>query len=273
MKKIMRKIGYAIFTLISLLYIYPVICVFLNSFKTSAEIRTSGVNFPATLYFGNYKAAWIQGNFGRSFLNSVLVTGLSLILIYTVNLITSYPFARAEFKGKKAFYILFLSGIMFPIQMAVIPLFKMITRLHLVNNPIGLVFVYTAFSIPMGIMLIGNAIKEMPVELEEAARLDGCKTVILLFRIILPVIKPVMGTVMIINAINTWNDLLLPIITLTTKDSKTMPAGLMYFSGQYSTQWEFVTAAVIIISIPMILFYLVMQKDIVNGLAAGAVKS
>ena len=121
--------------------------------------------------------------------------------------------------------------------------------------------------------MISNFIKGLPVEIEEAASIDGCGTVRMMFQIVRPLIKPVMSTLIIINAINIWNDLLLPIIVLTTKDSKTMPAGLMYFSGQYNTQWEYVTAAVIIISLPMIIFYILMQKDIVNGLASGAVKS
>lgn len=272
-RKILAIVGYVILSIIAFCYIYPVLIVFMNSFKTSSEIRTSSLGLPENIYLGNYITAWVKGNFGRAFLNSVVVTGLSLLLIYILNIITAYPFARMHFKGKKALYFIFLSGIMFPIQMAIIPLFRIITKMHLVNNPLGLVFVYTAFSLPMGIMIISNFLQATPMELEEAAVMDGCGTMRMLFQIILPVIKPAVTTVLIINSINIWNDLLLPIIVLTTKDSKTMPAGLMYFSGQYSTQWEFVTAAVVLISLPMVVFYLIMQKDIVDGLAAGAVKS
>lgn len=272
-KKALSICGYSLITVLALLYMYPVFMVLMNSFKTSAEIRTSGLSMPESLYLGNYVTAWVKGNFGRSLINSIIVTGGSLVAIYFLNIITAYPFVRMKFAGKGALFMLLLSGIMFPIQMAIIPLFGMITRLGLVNNPLGLIFVYTAFSIPMGVLLISNFIKGLPVEIEEAASIDGCGTVRMMFQIVRPLIKPVMSTLIIINAINIWNDLLLPIIVLTTKDSKTMPAGLMYFSGQYNTQWEYVTAAVIIISLPMIIFYILMQKDIVNGLASGAVKS
>lgn len=272
-KKGLRICGYLLLTVIALVYIYPVFAVLMNSFKTSSEIRTSGLSLPESFYIGNYITAWTKGNFGRSFLNSIVVTGGSLLAIYFLNIITAYPFARMKFAGKGPLFVVLLSGIMFPIQMAIIPLFKMITRLHLVNNPLGLILVYTAFSLPMGVMLITNFIRGLPLEIEEAASMDGCGIFRMMFQIVRPLIKPVMSTLIIINAINIWNDLLLPIIVLTTKDSKTMPAGLMYFSGQYNTQWEYVMAAVMIISLPMIIFYLLMQKDIVNGLASGAVKS
>ncbi len=272
-KKGLRICGYLLLTVIALVYIYPVFAVLMNSFKTSSEIRTSGLSLPESFYIGNYITAWTKGNFGRSFLNSIAVTGGSLLAIYFLNIITAYPFARMKFAGKGPLFVVLLSGIMFPIQMAIIPLFKMITRLHLVNNPLGLILVYTAFSLPMGVMLITNFIRGLPLEIEEAASMDGCGIFRMMFQIVRPLIKPVMSTLIIINAINIWNDLLLPIIVLTTKDSKTMPAGLMYFSGQYNTQWEYVMAAVMIISLPMIIFYLLMQKDIVNGLASGAVKS
>ncbi|MFI3211894.1 MAG: carbohydrate ABC transporter permease [Eubacteriales bacterium] len=272
-KKILLVIGYCVLAIIAFLYVFPIIIVLLNSFKTSSEIRTSGLGFPENIYLGNYITAWEAGNFGKAMINSIVITGLSLVFIYFLNVLSAYPFARMKFTGKGALYMIFLSGIMFPIQMAIIPLFKIITNLGLVNNPLGLVFVYTAFSMPMGILIISNFIRAMPIELEEAASIDGCGTVRLLYQIILPIVKPAVATVLIINAISIWNDLLLPIIVLTTKDAKTMPAGLMYFSGQYSTQWEYVTAAVMIISAPMVIFYLFMQKHIVNGLAAGAVKS
>lgn len=272
-KKTVKILGYLILSVIAVAYVYPIIAVILNSFKTSSEIRRSGLALPKELYLGNYITAWVKGNFGRSLINSIVVTGISLLLIYIINILTAYPFARMKFRGKNGIFLLFLSGIMFPVQMAVIPLFNMITRLNLVNNPIGLVLVYTAFSIPMGVMIISNFIKGMPIEIEEAAIVDGSGTWRLIFQIIVPLVKPAVTTILIINAINIWNDLLLPIIVLTTKNSKTMPAGLMYFSGQYNTQWEFITAAVVLISLPMVLFYFVMQKDIVNGLAAGAVKS
>lgn len=272
-KKVLKIVGYLLLTALAIAYIYPIIIVVMNSLKTSSEIRMSGLSLPENFYLGNYMTAWEKGNFAKSLINSILVTGLSLILIYFMNIVTAYPFARMKFKGKGTLFLLFLSGIMFPLQMAIIPLFKIITNLNLVNNPIGLVMIYTAFSLPMGVMIISNFIKGMPLEIEEAARIDGCGTFRLLFQIIVPLVKPAVSTVLIINAINIWNDLLLPIIVLTTKDSKTMPAGLMYFSGQYSTQWEFITAAVVLISLPMVIFYFIMQKDIVNGLASGAVKS
>lgn len=272
-KRIKQGIGYFALTAVALLYVYPIMAVVFNSFKTSSEIRTSGLSLPKSLYLDNYITAWQKGNFGNSFINSLIVTALSLVLIYIINLLMAYPFARMKFLGKKVLFLVFLSGMMFPIQMAIIPLFNMITKLNLVNNPLGLVFVYTAFSIPMGVLVISNFIKGMPLEIEEAARMDGCGTFRMIFQIIRPLVKPAISTVLIINAINIWNDLLLPIIVLTTKDSKTMPAGLMYFSGQYSSQWEYITAAVVLISLPMVIFYFIMQKDIVNGLAAGAVKS
>ncbi len=265
--------GYSLLTIVSLLYISPILMMVFNSFKTPSEIRKSPLGLPDSLYFGNYIESWQIGGFGRLFVNSVVVTSVTLILIYIINIVTAYPFARMKFKGKKTLFVIFLSGMMFPMQMAIIPLFKIITKLHLVNNPLSLAFVYTAFSMPMGIYILSTYIRALPKELEEAAEIDGCSGVKLLIKIIVPLCKPALATVMIINGISVWNDLLLPIIVMTKNSAKTLPAGLMYFSGQYQTKWEYITAGIVIISIPMIIFYLTMQKDIINGLAAGAVKS
>ncbi|MDC7233996.1 MAG: carbohydrate ABC transporter permease [Spirochaetales bacterium] len=244
-----------------------------NSFKTSAEIRKSPIGLPDSLYIGNYIETWNTGNFGRLFINSLTVLLLSMAIIYIINLLTAYPFARMNFKGKKYFFLLFLSGMMFPMQMAIIPLFKIITSLRLVNNPLSLALVYAAFSMPMGIYILSTYLKSLPREIEEAAEIDGCSSLKKLLIIIVPLSKPALATILIINGINVWNDLLLPIIVMTKNSAKTLPAGLMYFSGQYQTQWEYITAGIVIISTPMVVFYLFMQKDIINGLASGAVKS
>ncbi|MGD1821880.1 MAG: carbohydrate ABC transporter permease [Pleomorphochaeta sp.] len=265
--------GYSVLTIVALLYISPIIMMVLNSLKTPAEIRKAPLGLPDSFYIGNYIESWQMGGFGRLFINSVVVTSVTLILIYIINIVTAYPFARMNFKGKNVLFIVFLSGMMFPMQMAIIPLFKIITKLHLVNNPLSLAFVYTAFSMPMGIYILSTYIKALPKELEEAAVIDGCSGIKLLVKIIVPLCKPALATVMIINGITVWNDLLLPIIVMTKNSAKTLPAGLMYFSGQYQTKWEYITSGIVIISIPMVIFYLTMQKDIINGLAAGAVKS
>lgn len=269
----LKIFGYLFLIVIAICYLYPIFIMICNSLKTSEEIRKSGLALPNSFFLENYAYAYEKANIGRLFINSFVVTGLSLALIFIINVLTAYPFARFAFKGKSIIFVIILSGIMFPIQMAIIPLFKIITTIHLVNSPFALVFPYAAFSLPIGVYILSNYMRSVPIELDEAAKIDGCGSFKMLWKIMLPIIKPATATVLITNAITVWNDLLLPVIVMTKPTSKTLPSGLMFFQGQYSNSWEYLTAAIVMISLPMIIFFLLLQKDIVNGLAAGSVKA
>ncbi|MHB1778055.1 MAG: carbohydrate ABC transporter permease [Acidimicrobiales bacterium] len=240
-----------------------------SSFKSTIEIFSSPFSLPLHPILSNFSSAWENGNFGDGYLNSFLITGTSVLGIVVFEGLAGYAFARLEFRGKTALFWVFLVGQAVPAQMVVLPSFLEIAQLHLGDTQIGLIFQYLSWA-PFALLFFRASFLAIPFEVEEAARIDGASRLQILRKIVFPMTKGAFASVGVIYALWIWSDLLFPLAYLRTPSKFTVPLGLASFSGTYTTYWGQLVAAVIIVSVPPIAFFLGMRRYIESGFSLGA---
>ena len=265
-------IKYVLLIGFTILCVYPLVWLFLASFKTNAELYTNTWGLPEQWSMTNYVNAVVKGGVFRYFGNSVIIA-VSVVLV-TVILATmaSYAIARMHWKLANLTHSIFLLGMMIPIYALVIPLFSIFKGMGLLDTHLAVIIPQIAVGFPMAIFIICGFMRSIPTELEEAAIIDGCTVFQCFFKIILPIAKSSVVTVAVVQFINVWNDLLLPRIFLTDSSKMTLPVGLTNFQAMYSTDYVGMIAAVIITIIPSIVVYILLHKQIMEGMVAGAVK-
>lgn len=271
-EKIWLVIKYILLISFTVTCIYPLIWLFLASFKTNQELYTNTWGLPAAFSLVNYKDAVITGGIFRFFGNSVIISVTAVIITAILATMASYAITRMHWKLSKMVYGLFLAGMMIPIYGLIIPMFSIFKKMNLLNTHLAVIIPQIALGFPMSIFIICGFMGAIPVELEEAAIIDGCTVPQCFRKVILPISKSSIVTVMVVQFINVWNDLLLPRIFLTDKAKMTLPVGLTNFKAQYSTNYVGMIAAVILTIIPSIIVYVALHKQIMEGMVAGAVK-
>lgn len=229
--------------------------------------------WPAVFRWGNYARAWTLANFAKYFQNSLFISVMTVFILLLVSSMAAYVLARFAFRGNRALYMLFISGLMLPVRLAVVPLFTMMRDFRLLDTRTALLIVYAASGIPFSIFLLVNFFKTIPKEIEEAAIIDGCTPFSIYYRIMLPLIRPALATVGIYNFINTWNDFFFPLIFLRTKAKFTIPLGIMQFFGEFTNQWDMLFSSLTIAIIPVIAIFLLASRQFIRGMTAGAVKN
>ena len=262
---------YLVFGIIFLIVIFPMVWMFYTSFKEQWEIFANPFSLPKSLDPVNYVRAWQTGNFRLYFMNSVIITIPSVLGILAISSLAAYAFARFQFKGKNALFVFFLLGIMVPPQAIVIPAFQIISRLGLISSYHGLILTYLSWC-PVAIFIMRTFFETLPLELEDAAKMDGCNMFGVFWRIALPLAKPAIATVAIFYFVWVWNDFMYPLLYLQKDTMSTIPLGLMQFNGRYQVDWGMQTAALSIATFVPIFFYLLFQDKFVKGLTAGALK-
>ena len=257
-----------------LLIIIPILWVLLNSFKTSASILTDPYAFPFPLHIENYFNAWGEAGLGRGFLNSIYITILAVISIVIFSAMPAYVLARMRFKGKSLVYYYLISGLMFPTFVALVPLFLLMSKLNLLNNHFGLLLVYTAYSLPFTIFILYAFFRTLPKSLEEAAMIDGAGPYRTFFTVMLPLAKPGLISAAIFNVVGIWNEYVLALILLQTPELKTLPVSVanLMLVMQYKTDWGALYAGLIMSIIPVVIIYIIFQKQLASQTTAGAVK-
>lgn len=258
--------------LLSLSCLVPIIWMMYSSLKTDKEFSLDILSFPQVLQWGNFVKAFQAGNMGtfmvNSFRNSIITVLATLVLAFTIG----YALSRLEFKGRRLVYFLFMAGMLIPIYALLLPIFIEFKYLGLLNKVYTLLLPYISFALPVAIFLIESYVQGLPVELEEAAFIDGCGIVRTMFTIIMPVCKPVLATSAILTFLNTWNEFPLALVLISNNQYKTIPIGLTFFRGAYATSYTLLFAALTIASLPVIVMYLFFSRQIMNGMIAGAVK-
>ncbi|MFC4304572.1 carbohydrate ABC transporter permease [Cohnella boryungensis] len=267
-----RVTQHTIAYLFAVVSLYPVFLMVISSLKSTIEIFTHPLSLPSKVSFSAYKKLLGEMPFGTYFLNSVLTSTVSMILILVCCTLASYYIARTRYKWNGALLFLFLIGLMIPIKLGIVPLFLLMKDLGLSNTPWSLIMIYTAIGIPLGIMILSAFFRTLPKELEEAGRIDGCSDVQILRMIIIPLMRPALGTVMIINFVTAWNDFFFPLIFIQDTVMKTIPIGLMSLFGEYASDWSTLFAGLTLASLPMILLFIFASKQFMDGMTAGAVK-
>ncbi len=258
--------------LYALLIFYPLFNMIVSSFKTTREIFQHPFSLPAQLLLANYRAVWIDRGFGRYMGNSVLVTLVSMLFVLLLGSMAAYGLSRYSFRLRALLSMLFLSGIMLPLKAAIIPLFMLIKGLGLMDTRAAIVLIFLAMGLPSTVFILSGFMKSIPLELEHAARMDGCNDWSIYQRIVLPVTTPAIALVTIYNAVPLWNDFFFPLVFLQSDRLKTLPVGLTTFFGQYSTNWGLLFTGLSIAIIPMLLLYIFMSGYFIRGLTAGAIK-
>jgi raffinose/stachyose/melibiose transport system permease protein len=258
--------------LVAAVIIVPLAYAILDGFKTNGELVGNPSLLPATWVFSNYAELLASATFWREVGNSLLVAVISAGLVVSFSALAAFVFARIAFRGREAVYTLFTLGLLFPLAVAILPLFVLLRSLGLLGNPLGVAIPQAAFGLPLTIVILRPFFKSIPNELEDAARIDGCSTFGFFWRVLLPLSKPALATVSVLAVVTSWNAFFLPLIVFQGGDQWTLPLGVMNFTSEHTSDWARILAFTSLSMIPAILFYAVAERHIVSGLTSGAVK-
>ncbi|WP_342564387.1 carbohydrate ABC transporter permease [Paenibacillus sp. FSL R7-0345] len=261
-----------IMILLALLFLSPFYFLLANSVKSFGEILSNAAAWPSEFVWSNYSQAWKLARFSEAFRNSIIITVICVILIALFAAMAAYRMVRADSKFNRVLLLLFVAAMVVPFQTIMIPILQVVNFLGVNNSIPGLVMAQLGLSIPMAIFLFHGFIKSVPLEIEEAATVDGCNPLTVFFRIVLPLLKPMLMTIIVLNALGIWNDYLLPSLILQAPELRTIPLATFSFFGQYTKQWDMALPALTLGVAPIVVFYLFMQRYIVEGIAAGSVK-
>lgn len=263
------KLGsYAILIALAVVYLAPMAMLVITSFKTLPEFTRDAISLPKSYSIDNFVEAWDKANFTRYLVNTILYTAVSTAIFAVSATFLAIAIARRFVRGSGFLFTLFLIALFLP--PALIPQFQLILRLGLYNNPIGYVMLFLVN--PIGIVILVNYIRTIPTELDEAAAMEGCSYFRFVLQIVIPLIKPAIATVAVLHAIGVWNELILATIYLTKADYYPITRGLIVFNGIYGNNWPVLAAAVLMIAVPIAVFFVFMQRYIIGGVTAGAVK-
>jgi len=253
--------------------LFPVFWMMSSSLKPRSELFARDLTiFPVQWTLQNYRNVWQGTDFADYFLNSFKIASLSTLFTVVISMYAAYAIARIRFRGRYAFGILLLVTQMFPHILLVIPLFLIFQKVGLFNTHASLVIAYTAFSLPFTIWLLRGFFEAIPAELEDAASIDGASMLGIFHRVILPLAGPGIAAVTMFAFIRAWNEFLFALVFLQTHQLFTLPIGLASFQEEYTFRWDLIMAGASIITLPVLLFFLLMQRFIVQGLMGGAVK-
>jgi raffinose/stachyose/melibiose transport system permease protein len=263
-----RIASYAILLIFAIIYAGPLLMLINTAFKTLPDFMKDATSLATSLNIENFSEAWTRANFPRYLTNTLIYT-ISATAIYTITAVfVAFPVARGYIRGGNYILTLFIIALFLP--PALIPQFQMMLALGLYNNPFGYILLFTVN--PIGIVILVNYIKTVPIELDEAAAIDGSGYFRFVISVLLPLIRPAIATVAVLHAIGIWNELILPTIYLTNQDYYPITRGMIVFQGVYGSDWPTLAAGVLIMTLPMVIIFLVLQRYIVSGMTAGAVK-
>jgi raffinose/stachyose/melibiose transport system permease protein len=259
---------YAVLIIFAIIYAGPLLMLVNTSFKTLPEFMKSATSPVTSLNFENFTEAWEKANFARYLTNSLIYTVSSTLVFVLTAVFVAFPVSRRYVKGHNIILSMFVVALFLP--PALIPQFQLMLALGLYNNPIGYILLFTIN--PIGMVILVNYIKTIPKELDEAAALDGAGYFRFVTQVLFPLIRPAVATVAVLHAIGIWNELILPTIYLTNQDYYPITRGMIVFQGVYGSDWPTLAAAVLLMTLPMLLIFILMQRYIISGLTQGAVK-
>lgn len=271
--RILSKTGaYLVSAFFFILFGFPFVLTLFMSFKSQNEyMRGNYWGLPESFFFGNYEKI-LSASFLVYFKNSIFVAVFSVIIILITASLASYAFAKLKFAIKTPLFFLFLAGMMIPVHTALIPIYQLTKAMGIRDNPIGLVGPYVSFGLPLGIYIITAFFRETPLEIQESAIIDGASHFRIYWNILLPISTPAISTVGIYCFLTCWNEFIYSLTLLDSNANKTLPLGIREFYGAETVNIPAVITAVLVGSLPVMLFYFVAQERVINGLSAGAVK-
>ena len=272
MKKTSHLTVYVVLIFFAILFFIPVIAMLLTSVKAPMEVFINPGLIPQKVRWQNYIDIWGETNLLRMFINSSIVTTATVLLILLCASLAAFAFARLKFLGKTVLFYLILAGLILPLHAVIIPIFKTTKVLNLMNNYLALVGPYVAFELPLCLFILRNYFDTLPQEIEDAARVDGCSSFGIYWKIFLPLGKPTLAAIAIWVFLSSWNQFLLPLLFMTDKSMMPLSLAPLAYMNQYNTVWEKMFTVLSTISIPVLIAYIFLQKRFVQGLTAGAIK-
>lgn len=252
--------------------VYPIVWMFLGSMKDKSEFYTNIWGLPSQFHLENYFAAWKNADLGKRFINSIVVTVGSMCIMIPVTSCAAYAVARLKFKGRNLIYMYLLTGIMIPAGVLGIPTFTVAMKMGLLNSHVGLMLIYAAQNIAMGMFIMRGFFISLPKELEEAAMIDGCSRFGCFVRIIVPLARAGVATQVIFSGLTIWNDYFMANIMITRDELRTLPLSIANFVGKHSTNYPELFAMLTMATLPIIIIFILSQRSFIEGVSAGAVK-
>lgn len=274
MSAVKKGINHLVLLAIGLVWVYPFLWMISASFKGQNEFFNNRLGLiPQTPTLDNIKRIWIKANFGSYFLNTVVVTCFAVVLVLIITMLAGYAMGRYKFVGRNLMMGIFVGSIAIPLVSTIIPTYEVVKGMHLTGTKTGLVLAQAGGAHVIFLMLFTSFFASIPMELEEAAKIDGCSFFRIFFNIMMPLCKPIATTVVIMETIWTWNAFMLPLVlTLNNPASRTLAVGLYAFKGENTVDWTGIAAGGTIAVIPVIILFIILQRHFVEGIA-GAVKS
>ncbi len=270
--KVMNICLLAVAFLLAFLFIYPVLFALMSAFKSNGDILKNPLAPPTSLYLKNFVDLFQQSDFLGAIKNSIILTVVSEVLIIIVVPMAAYAIERNSNRVSALLYTYFLTGLMIPFHLYMFPLFKEMKFFGIYGTLAGPIVSYVAGSIAFGALLYSGFLKSLPLEIEEAAKIDGCTSFQTFWKIVFPLLKPCTASMVILNGLNIWNDYLMPYLVLPSGKAKTITVEIASFVGQYSARWDIVFAGTVISIIPALVVFVMFQQYFVKGITAGAAK-
>ena len=258
--------------LIGAAVLVPLLFGVLGGFKDKGQLYNNSLGLPKPWVLGNYADVLSSTDFWRFLANSTVIAVAVTFGTVLISAMAAFVFARYAFRGREVFFTIFATGLMFPFAVAVLPLFVLERSLGLLNNPLGVILPEIAFGLPLTIIILRSFFRTIPAEVEEAAVLDGCSPFRFFWRILLPMARPALATVSVFAIVASWNNFMLPLVVFNDPKWWTLPLGVTQFQGQYAADTARILAYVVLAMVPALAFYAVAERQLVGGLATGALK-
>lgn len=263
---------FLVLSLVTAIVIYPFIFVILTSFKMSNEVRVNPLGLPEHWLWRNYAEAWVRGNLNIYYKNSFIVAIPVVLAVIACSLLASYTFSRLRFPGSRFLFWFFIAGMGLPLEAIIIPIYYMMRDLSLLNTHFAVILPMIGLILPFAILVLTSFIDKIPSDLLDAAKVDGASDWQVLWHVVIPIAQPGIVTVLVFSFLWTWNQFFLPTVMLTENSIRTLPVGLAHFVGAYNTEQHLLAAGVLLTIIPVIVVYVIFQRQFIRGLTVGAVK-
>jgi raffinose/stachyose/melibiose transport system permease protein len=270
-RRLSRALAYTVALLIAAIVIVPLVYVLVGGFRTTGQIAAKPVDLPHPWVTGNYTEILHSGGFWREVANSTFIAIITTVVVVAAGALAAFPLSRYLFRGREGLYTLFTLGLLFPVSVAVLPLYILLRQMGLLDHLIGVALPDAAFGLPVTIVILRPFMRAVPAELEDAAIIDGCSRFGFFWRVLLPLSRPALMTVSILAFVKSWNNFLLPLLVLTDEHGWTLPLGVANYSTQYSQDTARVLAFTALSMLPALCFFVLAERRIVGGLS-GAVK-
>lgn len=268
----LKALFYVAVIIICVIWLAPLLFVLLSSVKTQSDFFTgNALSLPKTVHIRNFYDSWMKGNMGVYITNGLKVSLIRVPIGVFIEALTAFALTRLDIRSSRKLFVFFLIGMMIPMQVTLVPINVVFTKTGLINTHAGLILVHLGFGLSFGILVMRGFFNAIPKEIDESARLDGCSNMRLFISVLVPIAKPAIATLIILDFLSSWNEYLFSSLLLTSSSLRTVPTGLMSFFGEFGTNYPLFTAGVLISILPVLIIYIVCQRYFVEGMA-GAVK-